>query len=834
MYIINDVINMNMQKGIVFGLFLLLVINGFAFAVGEVFSNRTEQEIILEGNGTPGDPYMIYDVNDLQNMSANLTAHYALANDIDASESSGWNDGAGFDPVGTDADRFTGSFDGRNHTIYDLYTNRSAEDEVGLFGAVGSDGEVNNVGVVNADIVGNQWVGLLVGVNYGEVSNSFTSGSVTGDSYRVGGLIGNNEGGTVSYCYSTADVTGAENNVGGLVGLNLLYGVITDSYALGNVSGVASIGGLLGRNIEDAVVENSYAAGWVSGSIYVGGLVGDNSSMIINSFYDSETTGQNDVGKGEPKTTVEMMTQNTFIGWNFTIPGKWIMAGYPHLQWEHTTQITTVAELQMMKIDINENYTLMNDIDASSTSIWNSGEGFEPVGTGPWIEPDSHFTGSVDGQDHEISGVFINRPSMDYIGILGYLGSGGEIHSVRVIDADVSGRDYIGRIMGFNEEGTVSNSYADGYVSGRYHVGGFVGYNYYGTVSESCTTGNVSGDTNVGGLVGYNGYGTVQKSYATGNLDGSLRTGGLVGYNGYGTVSNSYSRADVMRITSSSEITFGGFVGENHQGEIINCYSTGSIVYEDTSDPTDKGFAGDVDTDGDYEMTGNYWDRETSGQTSTAGNATGMTTSEMKTQSTFSTWDFDEVWHMISNITYPLLRWQPLPEPEEFSIDMLAAVDNDGWNFVSFNIDLVDTSLESILYDIDGSYDRVMYYDASTGRWSSYVPDRAENFNNLQSWDKTMGVWIRVTEYTTLTVEGYVPTSTDITLQPGWNMVGLPSAEAGDHGLPTEVTRVGYFDAAEEYNLAYMEDVDTFEFEPGNGYWIYNDADYSVVWTVDY
>ena len=63
----------------------------------------------------------IYDVDDLQAMQDDLTGSYILMNDIDASATSGWNAGAGFAPVGTSANPFTGTFDGDEHTITDLF-----------------------------------------------------------------------------------------------------------------------------------------------------------------------------------------------------------------------------------------------------------------------------------------------------------------------------------------------------------------------------------------------------------------------------------------------------------------------------------------------------------------------------------------------------------------------------------------------------------------------------------------------------------------------------------------------------------------------------------------
>ncbi len=162
----------------------------------------------------------------------------------------------------------------------------------------------------------------------------------------------------------------------------------------------------------------------------------------------------------------------------------------------------------------------------------------------------------------------------------------------------------------------------------------------------------------------------------------------------------------------------------------------------------------------------------------------------------------------------------------------------EGWNFVSFNLVPQSTSLADILEDpehgISGEYDSVMYYDSSADRWYSYVPDRPEHFNNLETWDHTMGVWIRATSNAVLTVAGSRPDSTTISLQPGWNMIGLPSETTGNHGLPAEVTSVGYFDGSSEYNIVYTDSVSNFQFSPGEAYWIYNGADDPVQWQVSY
>ncbi len=177
-------------------------------------------------------------------------------------------------------------------------------------------------------------------------------------------------------------------------------------------------------------------------------------------------------------------------------------------------------------------------------------------------------------------------------------------------------------------------------------------------------------------------------------------------------------------------------------------------------------------------------------------------------------------------------------------VGTLSSSDADGWNFISFYLeangdnyakanDLVDI-LDDTEYGIQNNYDKAMYYDASIGRWSSYVPGRAGHFNNFATWDRTMGTWIHMTADDNLSVEGTAPTSTDITLYPGWNMVGVPSSTSDNHGLPTEVSKIGYFDVTQTYNVAYDYSPDVFVFEPGKGYWVYNEASEAVVWTVEY
>jgi len=256
----------------------------------------------------------IRDWYDLDAIRDKLGGSYLLMNDLDsttpgyeelASETA--NEGKGWQPIGAPANPFTGTFDGQGYEIRDLFANRPAERDVGLFGAVGEGGAIKDIGVVNADVTGQWYIGNLVGTHYGTVSNSYSTGNVTGEGY-VGGLVGGS-GGTVGNSYFTGSVTG-DTHVGGLVGGNA--GTVSNSYSTGNMTGDSHVGGLVGGS--DGTVSNSYSTGGVIGNSEVGGLVGWSDGTVSNSFWDTETSGQTASVGGIGKITAEMQDSDTFSG----------------------------------------------------------------------------------------------------------------------------------------------------------------------------------------------------------------------------------------------------------------------------------------------------------------------------------------------------------------------------------------------------------------------------------------------------------------------------------------------------------------------------------------
>lgn len=233
-------------------------------------------------------------------------------------------------------------------------------------------------------------------------------------------------------------------------------------------------------------------------------------------------------------------------------------------------------------------YRLTADIDASASSTENSDSGFVPIGNGP-----ANFSGAFHGAGYVIKNLHINHSGLDYIGLFGICNYGAVIDSVGVINADMTGRDNIGCVVGSigmgTIGGTINNCYATGSVIGRNNVGGLVGDNE-GTISNCYATGFVKGLNEVGGFVGTSG-GTISNCFATGSVNGyaGLNTLGGIDPGGYiggfvgssaGTISNCYATGTV---TADTSMSVGGFVGYSGfwiytgHGTMSNCRASGLV-----------------------------------------------------------------------------------------------------------------------------------------------------------------------------------------------------------------------------------------------------------------
>jgi len=281
-------------------------------------------------------------------------------------------------------------------------------------------------------------------------------------------------------------------------------------------------------------------------------------------------------------------------------------------------QIATLDNLYWIANDAanwDEHYVQISDIDASPTAGWfpdGSGGfyGWVPIGTEAVT-----FTGSYNGQNFDITGIYLNRTSIDYTGLFGYLGGDSVfLKNIDLISVNTNGGvNYSGGLAGcYWYDGTVlnptiENCSVSGTVSGGWGVGGLIGtiyekmniskctssvtincpdaesvgcligYNYIGIVSECSSSGNTTGNDYTGGLIGYNEYGTVTYCFATGAVTGSGNcTGGLIGYHEYSAITGCYASGNV---SNPEGYYVGGLVGYNYTWDygIENSYAEGDV-----------------------------------------------------------------------------------------------------------------------------------------------------------------------------------------------------------------------------------------------------------------
>jgi hypothetical protein len=608
------------------------------------------------GAGTAGVPYTISTVGDWQELtatSADWGKQFVLTADLDFA-------GAALTPVGNDPENFAGVLDGAGHTLSHFVINQPDSAGVGLFGLVGTGGQVRNLGVANATVMGLYSVGALAGGSYGAITSCYATGTVIGNGSYAGGLMGTNHG-TISSCYATAAV-----------------------------SGIFCVGGLVGYN--DHTVLSCYATGTVSGANFVGGLCGyGDPSNISGSFWDTQTSGQTTSAGGTGKTTAEMKTLATFTaaGWDFGLVWLMPLGDYPRLACERPAysggsgtaedpyRIGCVADWQLLIIrpgDWGKRFILTADLDFGGMTITPVAPDTIPnVAVIRFDGP--AFTGVLDGAGHTLSNLKIYQPDTDYIGLFGQV-RGGQVKDLGLVNAVIRGNFFVGGLVGENR-GTIISCTTAGTVSGRQYVGGVVGHNqgaitscsatatvrgsgdevgglvgknFYGTITSCRATGIVSGNSYVGGLVGDNSNGPITFCYATGPVSGiSSSVGGLAGFSDTGTINSCYATGAV-----SGAKWVGGLVGYLYSGTITSCYAAGAVMGS-----TEIGGLCGINSG---TISGCFWDILTSWQTISAG-GTGKTTAQMKRQSTFTEagWDFENVWGIVENESYPTLRafWQP-------------------------------------------------------------------------------------------------------------------------------------------------------------------------------
>jgi hypothetical protein len=248
--------------------------------------------------------------------------------------------------------------------------------------------------------------------------------------------------------------------------------------------------------------------------------------------------------------------------------------------------IHNVTELQNISSNLAAGYWLANDIDASETVNWNGGAGFMPMGS--WSPS---FQGTFDGKGFKITGLFINRPGMNDVGIFSF--NGGTIERLD-LECNITGRTYAGGVCGYNNGGTLANCTVRGSVRANISVAGGIcgGTGTMGFIRDCVNYANVSATTNTaGGIVGSN-QAVIQSCTNLGNVSSVTgMAGGLVGAMNSGSVSYSFAAANVSASTTNGN-RVGGFIGYLMGGTIDSC----SAASNTTGYLFVGGFAGAIDS----------------------------------------------------------------------------------------------------------------------------------------------------------------------------------------------------------------------------------------------
>ena len=456
---------------------------------------------------------------------------------------------------------------------------------------------------------------------------------------------------------------------------------------------------------ESGVDEFNYLDNSLAGDIT--GLSGTTELTLVidnDNMTDGEYTVEDnliEVDKNNNKVIFEVV----FLEYNSDFAGGFGTKENPYL-------IETAEQLNKVRNYLDKHFKQIDNIDLIAFDNW------EPIG-----DEDNPFSGSLDGNNKIITNLKINKTDENYLGLFNRISEESMIFNLGLQDVNISGNGYIGGITGRNygeivnsyvtgdievsgdyvggitgrndgniissyyigniignenhsiggitgfNSGEIINSYTEGSVeSYRYYVGGLVGINN-NIISNSYSHSKVVAIDSVGGLVGRNA-GKIDKSFSTGLVEQkssenyhSGRAGGLVGDNWNAEIINSYSTS---RVEGECE-NIGGLVGRNNSGEIFMSYSTGYVSGKANNI---GGFIGNFFS-GTIEYC--FWDKSINNQLygvgepqgDANGNVVGKYSSEMNKETNFKNWDFNNVWAIEENETYPWLLWQG--EPADFN-----------------------------------------------------------------------------------------------------------------------------------------------------------------------
>jgi hypothetical protein len=676
------------------------------------------------GTGEPNDPYQIATAEQLISIGDNpnlLDKHFVLVNDIDLDPNLPGGHVFTKAVIAPDVndiryfqgDAFTGNFDGNGYKIKNLTIQNDTADHIGLFGHIGINSRIKNLGLENVYIIGSSRVGGLAGYNSGTIINCYATGNVSGgyDCENIGGLVGLNNG-IITDCHTLGNVTGGNKSrrIGGLTGSSYL-GTIKDSHADISVScgeNSYSIGGLVG-DAEAGTMIRCYVTGSVlagDDSHALGGLVGDKLSGNIESCYTTAdiTGGDNSkilgglVGSSESVTIINCyatgdisgdgifggliggafsgMIKNCYATGRIYYQGEindygglifannmMFPAYIRQCFWDteasgasHSTGGTGLTTVQMHDIQtyLDAGWDFVGEHENGTADIWRIPEG----GGYPELA-----ILSEDYQPHILAGS--GTPEDPYqiataedLGAMNHYNLSACYELVSDIDLsgitwDTSPIPESGSSFNGNSH-RIMNLTIDSQVLRTIGLFGSIGNNanVWNLGLENISITVPDNSVSVGGLAGFSS-GNINNCYVTGIIscgDNSLSLGLLAGGN-HGNITNCYVFGNIS--AGDQNYFIGALVGDNF-GTIVNCYAVTSISAGDNS------YIGDLvgDNWGNGIISSSYFLTESEVGGLDNGLGLPLTNEQMKQQASFVDWDFVEIWMICEGIDYPRLQWQ--------------------------------------------------------------------------------------------------------------------------------------------------------------------------------
>ncbi len=250
------------------------------------------------------------------------------------------------------------------------------------------------------------------------------------------------------------------------------------------------------------------------------------------------------------------------------------------------TEYLTDADRQ--RVEWSKNYVLENDLDFSELSTASQ------VDTKSWGNVDAHFTGTLDGQGHKITGLTLSNRDA---GLFEYIGKTGVVKNLTVDNANLLVSDNSAVFAHYNY-GKLQNCHViNTNITTDYAgvIGPMVSRNF-GMVEDCTVQGGrlVSRTTTSNGQSGFcgNNTGTIRRCWTSMDLDvASYNAGGFCGWSdhsyemlddegNYKDLTGTFEDCFALGNVKANKGWSGGFVGRINSGKnrFRNCYAAGKVT----------------------------------------------------------------------------------------------------------------------------------------------------------------------------------------------------------------------------------------------------------------